>query len=315
MKWLLGWLTRMWVAITLAFVLVELGPGDPARQMVGPQATASEVQRVRHELGWDAPTSVRYQRLLGSYLHRAGAGDHQACAHLGPLHVSLGLSYVRHKPVAAVIQDRLAPTAALAIAALIAEALLGLLLAQLLRANRFARAADTLGAFAASAPAFAIAIALQAWFAAALGWFPIGGYDAGSHIRSLVLPALSVGVLGAMTYAKIANDLWQEAARKDFARTARSKGASKRRTFWVHIARVSWGPLLVMLATDAGLFLGGIATVENVFRFPGLGTLAVHSVLAGDLPTLIGLVMLATTSVSVCSALGRLAAARLQSGH
>ncbi len=312
MRWLLGVLARLWLALSLTFALSECGGADPVRQMMGPQASAAEVQRVRRGLGGDAPWPVRYVRQLQAFVGpvpKGSAASEPGALKFGGLHFSLGTSYVRHTPVARAIAERIGATSALALAILLFECVFGLTLGLLLRGRRSQGIADAGGAIAASVPAFVLAMVLQAVFAAALGWFPIGGFEGSPmlRLRALILPALSVGVLGATMYAKVAHDLWSDIERQPYPRTARAKGLSKRRTFFMHTARNSLVPLVVMLATDAGLLFGGVVTVENVFRFPGLGTLAVQSVMAGDLPMLTGIVVVATVAVSVCSGLGRVA--------
>ncbi len=308
----------MWLALSLSFVMAECSGVDPIRQMMGPQASATEVQRMRLAQGAGAPMHARYTHMLAGFVHLAPRAApveamEPGTLAVGRLRLSLGTSYVRHTPVARAIAERFGATASLAAAVLVAQSALGLALALGLRARKTRAVADVGGAVAASVPAFVLAMILQALFAASLGWFPIGGFEGAGFVklRALVLPALSVALLGATAYAKVACDLWQEVERSPHPRTARSKGASRNRTFWMHIARNTCVPLVVMMATDAGLLLGGIATVENVFRFPGLGALAVQSVMSGDLPMLTGIVALATVCVSVCSAMGRAASRAL----
>ena len=315
MKWTLGLLARLWLALSLSFVLAEISGNDPIRQMMGPQASAAEVQRVRALQGAQSSFYARYTHMLAGFVS-VGHGNAKAepgTLRIGSLQLSLGTSYVRRTPVARAIAERWGATASLTAAILLMQCVFGLGLALLLRRGATRAIADAGGAVAASLPAFVLAMVLQAVFAASLGWFPMGGFDGNlsAHLHALVLPALSMALLGATAYAKIAKDLWADIERRPYPRTARAKGASKARTFWVHTARNAMVPLVVMLAADAGLLLGGVVTVENVFRFPGLGTLAVQSVMSGDVPMLTGIVALATVSVSVCSVLGRTAARRL----
>lgn len=309
MKWFASLLARLWLAVSLGFALSEWSGADPVRQMMGPQATAAEVQRRRMEMGADSGWVHRYGEMLGGFarLERCTPARAEGALCIGPLRLSLGTSFVRHVPVSTALQERLGPTAALTLATLVVQSTLGLGLGLALRRRASRATADIAGAVAASVPAFVLAMALQAVLAAALGWFPIGGYGVGvwGKLHALALPAFSLGLLGATAYAKVASDLWSNVQHAPYVKTARAKGDSKRRTFWVHIVRTSCVPLAAMLATDAGVLLGGVATVETIFRYPGLGMLAAQSVLAADLPMLTGIVVLSTVCVSLCSALGR----------
>jgi peptide/nickel transport system permease protein len=189
------------VTYALLFVL----PADPVRQIAGRSATPETVEAIRRELGLDLPFWHQYLRYLGNLLQ----GD-------------LGRSYLQRTEVSTLIASRLPATLQLMAGAIAFELLIGLTLGIVAaaRRGRFLDRAVMLASFAAvSAPQFVVGILLLYVFSVRLGWFPLGGYGTLAH---LVLPALTLGVLGAGWYARMMRGSMLEALSQDYARTARA---------------------------------------------------------------------------------------------
>ena len=128
-----------------------------------------------------------------------------------------------------------------------------------------------------SAPQFVVGILLLYVFAVRLGWFPIGGYGTPAHV---VLPALTLGLIGAGWYGRIMRSSLIDVLGQDFVRTARAKGLSRLRVLFRHALPNAILPIVAMIGIDIGLFMSGIVVVESVFGWPGVGQLHTGYVLS-----------------------------------
>jgi len=265
------------LGVTLVtYALLFLLPADPVRQIAGRSATPEVVEAIRRELGLDLPFWRQYLRYLGNLLQ----GD-------------LGRSYLQRTEVSTLIASRLPATLLLMAGAIAFEVVIGLALG-IVAAARRGRATDRvvmLVSFAAvSAPQFVVGILLLYLFSVRLGWFPLGGYGTAAH---LVLPALTLGILGAGWYARMMRGSMIEALSQDYVRTARAKGASERRVVLVHALRNAVLPIVAMVGLDVGLFMGGAVVVESVYGWPGIGQLAWQAVQRVDIPIIVGVTTVA----------------------
>jgi peptide/nickel transport system permease protein len=299
----------VWACVTLSFGLSHVLPSDPARLIAGAQARPQDVEKIRAQLGLGAPMFVQYARYLSRVVHRAGTSEaHDSCAVLGPVHVDLGKSYQQRRPVVAILMERLPRTVALATAALLLQLAMGIAagVAQAQRPNGGSnRVLFGAGLLLVSAPTYLTGLLLQYVFGHRLGLLPLDGFGetTGEHARSLVLPALTLGLFGAAYYARIVRDDLGRQLRLDFVRTARAKGGSSLRATVVHALRASLLPLVTLVGLDFGALLGGAVVTETVFRWPGIGSLAATAVLDRDGPVVMGTVLLSSAFVAVLSAL------------
>ena len=302
----LGWaLLVVWAVASLTFVIADLLPGDPARLVAGPTARAADVAKIREQLGTGRPLLVRYGLYMGHLVHSAGAAQaHKDCAPFGPLHLDLGHSYTQRRPVVAVLADRAPRSMALAVAAVLIQLVLGLI-AGLLAASRPRSWLDR-GTIAAtvigtSVPTYLIGITLQYVLGHRLHLLPLDGFgrtDA-EHLVSLVLPALTLGIFGAAYYARLVRDDLLVVLDQDFVRTARAKGAGRARTLIHHALRTTLVPLLTVVGLELGALVGGAVVVETLFRWPGIGALAVSSLLDHDGPLILGITLTTSTCIVV----------------
>jgi peptide/nickel transport system permease protein len=130
-------------------------------------------------------------------------------------------------------------------------------------------------------------------FAVKLGWFPIGGYGTFAH---LVLPALTLGLLGSGWYSRMMRSSMIDVLRADYIRTARAKGLGRSRVVLRHALPNAILPVIAMIGIDIGVFMGGIVVVESVFGWPGIGQLAWQAIQRVDIPIIMGV-----TLVSACA--------------
>lgn len=264
----------------ITFLLLYALPADPAAMIAGRSANAAMIANVRRQLGLDQPLPAQFLNYLAGLLR----GD-------------LGRSYVQRTDVGALIAARLPATLLLTAAGIAVELALGVLLGVLAAARRDGvadRCVMTLSFVGVSSPQFIVALLLLYVFAATLGWFPMGGYGTAAH---LVLPALTLGLLGAGWYARIVRSSMIDALGQDWVRTARAKGLSNARVLLRHALPNALLPVVAMVGIDIGQFMGGVVVVEAVYGWPGIGQLAWQAIQQVDIPVIMGVTLLASLAV------------------
>ncbi|WP_254656053.1 ABC transporter permease [Salipiger bermudensis] len=127
-----------------------------------------------------------------------------------------------------------------------------------------------------------------------LGWFPIGGYGTFAH---LVLPAITLGIMGSGWYSRMMRSSMVEVLRQDYIRTARAKGLTRGRILLRHALPNAILPIIAMIGIDIGIFMGGIVVVESVFGWPGIGQLAWQAIQRVDIPVIMGVTMVSATAI------------------
>jgi len=263
----------------ITFFLLYVLPADPVRQIAGRSATAATVENIRAQLGLDQPFIVQYGRYLAGLVQ----GD-------------LGRSYLQKTEVAELVASRLPATLQLMLAGIAAELVLGLgmgIAAALMRGRLADQVLMMTSFVTVSAPQFVVSLLLLYVFAVKLGWFPIGGYGTLWH---LVLPALTLGILGSGWYSRMMRSSMIDVLRADFIRTARAKGLTRSRVVLRHALPNAILPIIAMIGIDIGIFMGGIVVVESVFGWPGIGQLAWQAIQRVDIPIIMGV-----TLVSACA--------------
>jgi ABC-type dipeptide/oligopeptide/nickel transport system permease component len=270
----LGLLTILSVVL-LTFVLMFVVPGDPARSIAGPRATPQVLALVRSNLHLDEPVLTQ----LGHYVTGLVQGD-------------LGVSYVQDQPVASIIGGRLPATVA---AGLTLELILGGALGVWdgLRRRR-SRLLAMVNVGFLSVPAFSLAFVLLLLFGYVLSWVPIDGGTGGDRI---LLPALTLGLIGMPYYASVVRDAMQESLAAPYTRTAVAKGLSRRQIVRHHVLRNALSPALTMAGLDFAILLSGVVFVETVFGWPGIGQLQTQAFANVDRPVLMGTVVVAAVLV------------------
>jgi peptide/nickel transport system permease protein len=266
--------------IVLTFVLEFVIPANPARVVAGPKASRQVVAEVARNLHLNRP---EWQQLL-SYIG-------------GVLHGDLGYSYVSQTSVTSLLAGRLPATVLLMAAGLVVELAIGAALGVWdgLRPKRsWVLASINIGLL--SVPTFTFGFLLLLLFGYVWPVLPVsGGLGAGQ----LVLPALTLGLLGVPYYAIVVRDQLREVLPAPFVRTALAKGLTRRQILRGHVMRVVVPPVLTMAGMDVALFLSGVVFVEDIFAWPGIGQLQVQAFDNVDRPVLMGTVIVAATAVVV----------------
>jgi len=303
------------IGATVLSLAIAVGlPGDPARVLVGPQARPADVEVAQRIYGLDGTWYQRLGRHLGRVVHRAPAAGaspdaraHASCsAPIAAVHVDLGTSFAYRKPVAALVWARLPRSLELALGALVVQLIIGLGAGVLAGARRGGRADDVvMGAalLGASAPTFVVGAALQHVLAYRLHLLPLDGVGKGlgQHLASLVLPSIVLGVYGSALLARLTRDQVRAALAADPARTARAKGAGPLRVVVAHGLRNALLPIATLAVLDLGALVGGAIVTEKIFRWPGLGDMAVTAIVNRDAAATTGVALAAATVVAVAS--------------
>ncbi len=261
----------------VTFLLLHYLPADPAALVAGRSANAQMIANVRHQLGLDLPLPLQFWR----YLTGLAQGN-------------LGRSYIQRSEVAALIVARIPATLVLMAAGILVEVALGLVFGILaaVQRNSFAdRLVMTLAFVGVSSPQFVVALLLLYVFAATLGWFPMSGFGT---LRHVVLPALTLGLLGAGWYARMVRSAMIDVLNQDYVRTARAKGLSWRRVVLRHALPNAALPIVAMIGIDVGQFMGGVVVVEAVYGWPGIGQLAWQAIQQADVPIIMGVTLVSS---------------------
>lgn len=291
-------LLTLWVISLAVFTLFYVAtPGDPALMFAGEYATADQVALVRARLGLDQPLYVQYFTYLG-----------------GLLHLDFGMSFVNQEEVLSAILRRLPATASLAFGSILIWLLIAIP-AGVFSARRAGSPADRLVTTAALAgmsfPTFVVGTLLfyvLFYMLTNAGYpiFPSGGYkpisrDAFEWLRHMILPWMTLAVVGTGTYTRIARGSLLETLNQDYVRSARAKGISERRVMYHHALPPSLTPVVTLIGLDLGGLLGGTIITERIWGINGVGSLAVQAVENGDLPMIMGTVLFAAIFIVVAN--------------
>ena len=277
----------------LVFVVVWVLPGDPALIILGLEANADSVARVRQALGLDQPMPVQYVRWAGQALR----GD-------------LGRSIQYDLPVGALILSRLnvtLPLTLLAASFMIAAAIpLGVF-----AATRHRRWGDyltmTLSQLGVAVPGFWVGLLLILLFSVRLGWVQSGGFDGWGEgfwhgLRSLLLPAIALGLFQFAVLARTTRSAVLEVLREEYVKTARAKGVAERVVLFRHALRNALIPIVTVAGVQLGQLLAGSIILESVFYLPGLGRLTLAAISARDLPVVQGVVLFVASMIVTVNA-------------
>lgn len=265
------------------FLLIHLTPGDPIDAMMAESVDAGVREELRRQLGLDRPIHVQYVRWMGGVLR----GD-------------LGRSIRNNEPVIESVGRRIRPSLELALLAMLIALVVAFPLGMLSAARRNTMvdgAGTTFALVGICMPNFLIALLLIFLFGVTLRWLPVSGYtdpldDPVNGLRSLALPAVTLGLALAAVITRTLRSSLLEALSEDYVRTARAKGVGERRILSRHALKNGLIPVVTVLGLQLGGLIGGAVVTEYVFALPGVGRLVVDAVFARDYPMVQGVVLL-----------------------
>jgi peptide/nickel transport system permease protein len=280
----------VWIAITLwgvsllTFGMLFAGPTDAARALSGARAQAASVEMLRKRLGLDRPVHEQYVTYLGALVR----GD-------------LGESYYFKRPVTDALRERFPATAQLALTIFVLAVALGIplgVISAVRRGGVIDRALMVSGLVAISIPSFLFGLLLLYGFAYRLKLFPVGGYGSPAH---MILPALTVALPWAAWYGIILRSNMLDSISLDYARTAAAKGLGPWTIAWRHLLPNALLSVVTMLGMDLAVLLTGLALVEYIFGWPGIGWQALQAAQRFDVPMIMGSVLLGSLLIGLAN--------------
>jgi peptide/nickel transport system permease protein len=265
------------------FVVLQVLPGDPAQIILGIKATPETLQDLRHKLGLDLPLPVQYLNWIG-----------------GVIRGELGKSITYEVPITSLILSRLPVTIPLALLSILFAVVFSIPLgiyAALHRNQPGDYGVMIFSQIGLAIPAFWAGILLILLFAVELRWFSAGGFKPWGEtpwgaLKSLLLPALSLGLIRAAVLARLTRSCMLEVLGEDYIRTARSKGLTEKVVVYKHAFRNALIPVVTIVGLQMGELLAGAIVIENVFHLPGLGRLVFLAIGQRDLPVVQGVSLL-----------------------
>jgi peptide/nickel transport system permease protein len=283
------------IIVSLAiFFMMHLLPGDPIVLYMSATSVGTisdqQLALLRHEFGLDQPMMIQYFHWVAGFFHG-----------------NFGKSIIYDTPVSTLLIQTIPVTLNLGILAFIFANALGII-AGIISAVRRAKTADTLVTVGANIgitiPVFWLGIMLIYLFGLKLRWLPTQGYvspgeDLLQNIKHLIMPVFCVGIFVIGACARQVRSSMLEVIHQDFIRTAWSKGLTERRIISGHVLKNALIPVITLMGMHLATILGGAVLIETVFNIPGLGRLAVNSLLALDYPIVQGITVLMALMVVI----------------
>jgi len=270
---ILGGFVTLFFSATLAFIVSRVA-GDPTIQMLGLSATADQIVELKAQLGYDRPMLTQYAEFIG-HVYR------------GDLGVSL---YTNDNNLSAIL-ERVPASLQLASLAVLLGVLIGIpvgAFAAIREGSMADRVASILSIVAQSVPIFWLGLMLVLVFSLNLGWLPAGFIG---DWRNLVLPVVTLAAIPTARIARLTRATMTSILEEPFVRAAFARGLPRRRVVYSHALRNSLLPVVTVIGLQFGILLSGAITVELVFAWPGVGSLATQAVMNRDLPLVQALVV------------------------
>ncbi|MCM1296425.1 MAG: ABC transporter permease [Muribaculaceae bacterium] len=267
----------------LIFLLLSLVPGDPAKLILGNDATLAMIEAKRADLGLDQPLVIRMLQYMRDAL----------------LHLDFGTSYYNSTPIVSEIASRLPRTMAIAGFGSLVTVLLGIPLGVFAAvkqnglADRFCMVASMVGV---ALPEFCVAMLLVTAFSTKLGWLPSHGVKTW---QCYIMPVIAIGLNSMARLARNARNCTLEVIRSDYVSTARAKGVSEYKTIMHHVLPNSLIPVVTSIGTSFANMLGGTIVIENVFSIPGMGQYIVTAINNRDYNVIQGCVIVLAVCFSI----------------
>lgn len=280
---LISVITTLFILSIFIFGLTHVMAGDPAQAMLGSNADSTQIEALREEMGLNRPLVEQYV----DWVSDAVRGD-------------LGDSYFRHQSVTAALAERIGPSLILSFWSELIAVVLAIPLG-IIAAKRKGEAADVAVSATAmlgmSMPSFLLGLLLILVFGVFLGILPVSGYvtiakgGLFEHIRYLVLPCVTMGLIQSALILRITRSSFLDVLNTDYIKTAKAKGLKQKVILYKHVFRNAASTIVTILGQSFGSLLAGVAVLETMFNIPGMGQLIVDSVLKRDYPVIQGAIL------------------------
>ena len=275
----------VFVVISVVFLVSRLAR-NPVEYLTTDETTEEEKELLKEQLGLTGPIGIQYVKFLWDAVQ-----------------LDLGNSFISARPALSEVSSRASKTLQLGAAALLFSLVLGVPLGVIAALNR-ATPTDWVARFLAvlgqAVPNFWLGLMLIFFFAVQLDLMPTGGSGGVEH---LVLPTITLGLLASAISMRLTRSGMIDVMGTDFVRTARAKGLRESTIIWRHALRHALLPVATILGIQVGYMIAGTVIVEQVFAWPGIGRLMLHTILVGDFPVMIAGILVISTSIVVANIL------------
>ena len=256
----------------LVFAILSLTPGDPGTIILGITAKPEDIASLNEQFGYNKPFLIRFFSYIKDIV----------------LHFNLGVSYQTREPVINDIMVKFPNTLKLTIFSMSLSAIIGISFGIISAVKQYS-ALDHICVVTALVfaciPGFWLGLMLMMLFSLKLGWLPSYGAES---LKNFILPTLTVSMTSAAGLLRLTRSAMLETIRQEYIRTAKAKGASKKRIIIKHALRNALMPVVTTLGTSFGASLGGAIIAETVFAMPGMGTLITTAIRQKDIPMVMG---------------------------
>ena len=256
----------------LVFAILSLTPGDPGTIILGITAKPEDIASLNEQFGYNKPFLIRFFSYIKDIV----------------LHFNLGVSYQTREPVINDIMAKFPNTLKLTIFSMSLSAIIGISFGIISAVKQYS-ALDHICVVTALVfaciPGFWLGLMLMMLFSLKLGWLPSYGAES---LKNFILPTLTVSMTSAAGVLRLTRSAMLETIRQEYIRTAKAKGASKKRIIIKHALRNALMPVVTTLGTSFGASLGGAIIAETVFAMPGMGTLITTAIRQKDIPMVMG---------------------------
>jgi len=279
----------LFIASFAIFLLLDILPGDPARFILGINASEQSVNVLREQMGLNLSFFERFFNWVGGVF----IGD-------------FGISHSQNEAVLDLIKTRMLVSFPLAFFAMVIAILIGLPIG-IIAAKKYGKASDsflmTLAQVGVAIPNFWFGMLLVLFFAVTLGWLPTGGFINWNEsffgaIKSLILPSIALALPQAAILARVMRTALVDVSNLDYIRTARAKGLTKSQAILRHGVPNAMLPVLTILGLQFAFLIAGTIIVENVFYLPGLGKLIFTAISERDLILVRGALIILIIAIS-----------------
>ena len=285
MSRLLQGILVVFLVVSIVFLVSRLAR-NPVEYLTTDETTPEEKELLKEQLGLSGPIGIQYVNFL-----------------VDAVQLDLGYSFISARPALSEVGSRASKTLQLGAAALIFSLVLGIPLGVIAALNRaspadwFARLLAVLGQ---ATPNFWLGLMLIFFFSVQLGWMPTGGSGGVKHI---ILPTITLGLLSSAISMRLTRSGMIDVMNTDFIRTARAKGLRETTVIWRHALRHALLPVATILGIQVGYLIAGTIIVEQVFAWPGIGRLMLHTITVGDFPVLIAAILVISSSIVIANIL------------
>lgn len=296
---ILSSLLTLFLLVSLLFFLIRLSPGDPSDKYISAKLGSVLSKKVEQEFSLNQPITQQYI----SFVSNIFRGE-------------LGISYNYHQPVFKVIWEYFSFTIIFALLSFSIQISLSIWLAIKVsrKKNRVAeKLTENLALFVYSIPAFVLGVGLILIFSVEIDLLPISGVQSIDYdemnllsqlldlLRHLILPLINLSVPGIAMFYKYIKESMDEVVHKTFITNLKSSGVNDKIIFRKHVLPNALKPLISVAGVELGILLGGTLITEVIFSLPGMGRLAIDSILSRDYPLVIGCVFTAGAVVIIAN--------------